>query len=376
MPKKRTYKDIIQCFEEQKCTLLTTEEEFNKNTEKPPKYKYIASCNHIHIVYFHVFLNRKTGVICPDCIRIRNSNKIKDDIKNDKIKYLKQELNCIDFFINLTKEHFLIKKAFDGCKSDIIMKPTNCIKDEWIGIQVKTCKKPLKDYGFNLVKDYSNILILCICENNKKIWGIPYNIVCGKTKITIGLKKSKYNNYELTHENIIEKLYETYNSLEKNTYEALDTPISIYQQREKEYRIFREEKINYIIFKNNGMEGLVYDFKIGDKKIQEKVGGIEYRNKNNYHFTLVKNGKINNQRKLIQYEKGDNDFYWLNCDNKKHFYLVPEEILIENDFIGNKTQKKVFRVNPLNNKKYVWLNPYLFDYDNINKDLLLSILKI
>ena len=91
--------------------MLTTEEEFNKNTEKPPKYKYIASCNHIHIIYFHVFLNRKIGVIFPDCIRIRNSNKIKDDIKNDKIKYLKQELNCIDFFYKFNKRTFFNKKS-------------------------------------------------------------------------------------------------------------------------------------------------------------------------------------------------------------------------------------------------------------------------
>ena len=375
MYKKRTYQDVVKCFTDEKCLLLTTEEEFNQMNTKTPKYKYIASCSHEHIVYFNVFITRKTGVICPNCVIIRNSKKIKDEMSNDKIRYLKQELNCIDYCINLTKEHFIMKKAFDCCKADIIMKPVNCEKDEWVGIQVKTCKKPSRDYGFHIERNYTNTLVLCICETNKKMWGIPYNILSRQKKLTIGINKSKYNEYELTDENIFEKLHETYNSLEKNTYEKLDTPINIYQQREKEYRIFREERINFIHFDNNVMEGIVYDFKIGDKKIQEKVGGLDLHRKNNYNFTLVKNGKINNQRKHVQYEKGDNDFYWLNCNNKKHFYLLPEELLIEKEFIGNNTTKKNLRVNPLNGKPS-WLKPYLFDYDSINKELLSSIMKI
>jgi len=33
------------------------------------------------------------------------------------------------------------------------------------------------------------------------------------------------------------------------------------------------------------MEGLVYDFMIGNKKIQEKVGGHLHKNTNSHHFT-------------------------------------------------------------------------------------------
>ena len=375
MPIKRTYQDVVKCFQDEKCILLTTEEEF-KFIGRMPKYKYIASCNHTHFVNFHVFLNRKTGTICPNCIIIRNAKRKKDNMADDKIKYIKQELNCIDYFINITKEHFLMKKAFDGCKADIIMKPINCDKDEWVGIQVKTCKKALRDYGFHLESDYKNNLILCICDSNKKMWLVPYNIVSQQLKITIGISKSKYDKYELTNENVFEKLIESYNSFEKESFEKLDTPLNIYQQREKEYRIFREEKIDFIHFENNGMEGIVYDFKIGDNKIQEKVGGMVKDRKNNFHFTLVKNnGNIDNRRNQIQYEKGDNDFYWLNCDNKKHFYLVPEEVMIEEGYIGNTNKlKKILKVNPLSNKVSSWITPYLFDYDNIDKYLLLQLL--
>jgi hypothetical protein len=75
------YENVKNKFLEHNCNLLTTEEEFNANTEKYPKYKYIASCGHEHIVYFHSFLTRKTGVMCPSCIKKNNGKKRKDGKK-------------------------------------------------------------------------------------------------------------------------------------------------------------------------------------------------------------------------------------------------------------------------------------------------------
>uniref|UniRef100_A0A6C0DFT5 Uncharacterized protein n=1 Tax=viral metagenome TaxID=1070528 RepID=A0A6C0DFT5_9ZZZZ len=375
---KRTYHDIVQCFEKENCKLLTSEEEYKNINKSRGKYRYIASCGHEHIVFFHVFLSRKTGVICPNCVNIRNSIKKKEQLKHDKIQHLRQELSCIEYIIDLFKENFIIKKAFDGCKADIILKPINNDNDEWVGIQVKSCKKPTRDYGFHLDnKDYSNILILCICEENKKMWGIPYELVKGQIKLTIGLKKSKYNQYEITHENYLEKINNIYNTLNKSKYETIDTPICIYQQREKEYRLFRENKLDFIQFDNNNMEGLVYDFKIGNKKVQEKVGGLCTIRKGNFIFGIVKNrGLINKKRNFVQYDKGDNDIYWLNCDNKKLFYVIPEALLVEQGYIcDKKTTKKTIKVNPDSEKSCVWLKPYLFDYENINKEALLEILQ-
>jgi hypothetical protein len=375
---KRTYHDIVQCFEKENCKLLTSEDEYKNVLMRTPKYRYIASCGHEHIVFFHVFLSRKTGVICPNCVNIRNTKNMKEKLKDDKLQHLRQELYCIEYIIDLFKEKFIIKKAFDGCKADIILKPINNHNDEWVGIQVKSCKKPTRDYGFHLDnKDYSNILILCICEENKKMWGVPYELVKGQVKLTMGINKSKYNEYEITPENYFEKITNIYNTLNKSKYESIDTPICIYQQREKEYRVFRENKIHFIQFDNNNMEGLVYDFKVGNKKIQEKVGGICKTRKDNFIFELVKNnGRKDNKRCQIQYNRGDNDIYWLNCDNKKYFYIIPEEVLIENGFIDNKNAlKKMLRVNPNSEKSRIWLKPYLFDYENINKEALLEILQ-
>jgi hypothetical protein len=377
-PPKRTYQDVVKCFQDEGCQMLTTEEECNAMKLakiSSPKYNYVASCGHEHCVFFNSFVSRKSGILCPQCIVTRNSKRIKNNMSNNKLVYLELELRCIDYFIDITKNDFIVKKAFDGCKADIIMKPIHCLQDEWIGIQVKTCSKPLLDYGFHVANDYSNMLILCISESDKKMWGIPYDLVAGQTKVTMGLTKSKYSKFELTLATIAEQLFEIYKSLDKNIYEVLNTPICIYQQREKAYREYREEKIDFIEFTNSRMEGLVYDFHIGDKKVQEKVGGPSIRNSNEYHFTLVKNnGNKTKQQNLIQYEIGDNDFYWLNCDNKKHFYVIPEDELVEHGFIDNKKQcKKMLSINIT--KENTWLTPYAFHYDNIDKERLLSIVE-
>ena len=78
---KRTYHDIVQCFEKENCQLLTSEEEYKNICKSSPKYRYTASCGHEHIVFFHVFLSRKTGVICPNCVNIRNTKNIKEKLK-------------------------------------------------------------------------------------------------------------------------------------------------------------------------------------------------------------------------------------------------------------------------------------------------------
>ena len=68
-------------------------------------------------------------------------------------------------------------------------------------------------------------------------------------------------------------------------------------------------------------------------KFQEKITSINKIN-NSCIFQLCKNnGKINCKRNQVQYETNDNQFYWLNCDNKKTFFVVPEEILIDKGYV-------------------------------------------
>jgi hypothetical protein len=153
----------------------------------------------------------------------------------------------------------------------------------------------------------------------------------------------------------------------------LDKPTSKTQQQEQEYHNIRENKIKFIEFKNNNMEGLVYDFMIGSKKVQEKVGSIIHNNLNSYMFSLSKyDCRINGKCKNKCYEEGDNDLYWLNCKNGK-FYVIPEEELIKNGYIGKDSKKEKLYVS-LTNQNTEWCDKYLFDYNNIDKERFLNVI--
>jgi hypothetical protein len=213
-----------------------------------------------------------------------------------------------------------------------------------------------------------------MCWENKNTWIFPYENIKHLTKISIGTGESKYLSYEIKEsDNLIEIMNNYYKNMKKYTFDVLDTPKNICQQKEKIFHDLRESKITFIKFINNNIEGLVYDFKINDKKIQEKVGSTQ-ANKNGISFTLNKNnGVINGVRKLKNYDINDNDYYWLNCPNKKHFYVFPQQILIDYKYIGQDKQKGLY-LNPANTD--YWYSEYMFDYENINKKKLLNLLQI
>jgi hypothetical protein len=368
------YENVKNKFSEYNCNLLTTEEEFNELTCRYPKYRYIASCGHEHIVFFHSFSSRKTGVLCPSCITKKNGKQRKEDLKDDKLQTIKLEYDCITYFLSLLDETFIVKKAFDGCLADIIIKLTDIEKDEWIGVKVKTTFNSINGYSFSIKNNYENLLILCICWENKKMWLIPYEFVSNKIKISIGLNKSKYEKYEINRNNVKDKLQEYYTTSLKFSYEILDTSSCKYQQREKEFYKFRESKIDFFKFEYNKMEGMVYDYKIGNKKVQEKVAGAD--SKNRYIFHLCKNNgrTIEYKRNQVSYEKGDNDIYWLNCADKTYFYVVPEDILLEHGKIREKdaidNKKQTIKIST---KTSNWLDPYKFNYEQLDKERLMKI---
>jgi hypothetical protein len=374
-----SYQIIQNTFKQYECALLTTEEEYNLLKVKRPKYKYTAQCGHEHIICYSSFRYRNSGMICPPCMVIKNAKIAKERVKDDKLKNIIQELDCINYFKQLITEEYTVVKAFDGCKADIIIKPKHILENKWLGIQVKTCAKSNRHYMFALAgKDYTNNMILCICTEDKKMWGfLQENIQTGITKLSIGLKKSKYDPFELTLQNLNKILNENYQNM-SNQFDIINLPTNIYQQREQEFYKYRESKIDFLKFIYNDMEAQVFDFKIGDLKIQEKVGGLLKDRNNTYWFGLCKNdGKTQNKNfNQVQYSKGDNDFYWLNCSDKKHFYIIHENIFIKQGFINSEDKKRfILKFNPYSRQK-PWYNEYLFDYDNINKEQIIKILNI
>lgn len=378
------YENIIEEFNKRGCTLLTTKEEHTEilNLSKKTMYKlnYIASCGHNHAAFYNMFKSRGSGVVCPSCKTKENADKIKEKIKNNELSKTyttEQEHNFIIKFCELINNQFEIIKAFDGCNVDLIFKPKNIIEDKWVGIQVKTTNIRRLTYSFHVDNIYKDCLLLFYCCEDESMWIIPENTIINQIKVSIGYNKSKYNIYKVNKDNIFDRLNNYYNITSKFSFEKLDTPTNIYQQREKEFRKIRQEKINFLKFDYENIEGTVYDFKIGNLKIQEKVTKISKDNRQ--HICIHKNnGKINGKQNHKQYDIGDNDFYWLNCDNKKTFFVVPEKILIDKGLIGN-VNKSLFlkiTIKEVLHKNSSWLQPYMFDYENIDKGRLLSLLTI
>lgn len=375
-----TYENVFEEFNKRKCKLVTTREEYENilTLSKSCNYRlnYIASCGHPHIVFYNVFKSRGTGVICSSCKNKQTGEKQKEKIKNNELSKLykmEQEFDFIMKMKGILISDFDFMKAFDGCKVDVIFKPKNVANDKWVGIQVKTTKERRSTYSFHIKNNYTDCLILLHSSDDETTWLIPENIIGKQTKISIGYKKSKYNIYKISKENVVERLNQLYNATTQFSFSELNLPINYYQQREQEFRKYREETIPFIKFDYPEMEGTVYDFKIGNLKIQEKVSQIN--SEHLYHFCIYKNN--GSTKNYIQYAIGDNDFYWLNCADKKVFFVIPEKIFIDKGIIGNddanyKTQLKIKMPISIN-KKCEWLIPYMFDYHNIEKQRLLNL---
>jgi hypothetical protein len=372
-----TYESIVKNFSEKGCKIIMSKEEFIENYKNnKSKIKYIAQCGHENLVRCKNFTSLNQGLNCPKCVNKNTGIKLKEFRAGENKNALLQEFNCIKYFTELIGEHFTTIKTFDGCKADIAIKKIDIIEDLWLGVQVKTTiKKTERDqYYFRLNNGkYDNCLLLCICEEDKKMWLIPYDDVNGFKTIGVA-QKSKYNKYEINNETLIEKLGNYYETLNKFEFDVLNIPTSKCQKQEQEYRKIRETKLNFIEFKNNIMEGFVYDFMIGSKKVQEKVGTIAHDNPNSYSFQLTKyDCRINGKCKNKSYEEGDADIYWLNCKNGK-FYVIPEIALLDNGYIGKDCKKEHLYVSPTN-QNTSWCNKYLFDYNNVDVAKLLELIK-
>ena len=100
---------------------------------------------------------------------------------------------------------------------------------------------------------------------------IPYEEVKGLKTIGVA-KKSKYNKYEVTPEKLVDAINSFYDITNNLPFDTLNIPTNIGQQQEQQYRNKREIILDWVQFTNHDIEGLVYDFMIGNKKVQEKVG--------------------------------------------------------------------------------------------------------
>lgn len=266
-------------------------------------------------------------------------------------------------------ESYKIERTPEGCKADIIIKPINSNKDIWIPIQVKSTLR-ISDFGmysFHL-KKYENMILICTCISDNKIWIIPYNDIKVKNMLNISLN-SKYNKYLSNASDISKSINKYTDNIKTESLRFWFTPQAELQKREQKYIQKRETCLPFFQYKYPDIQGSSFDFVINGKKIQEKVIGFR-KDRKELSCCIAKNGKrINGIRSTKSYEKGDNDYYWLHSSIDNRFWIIPEDILIKQGYITdgrNKTKKTL-------TFQYEWLKNYQYNYDSINEDKLSKI---
>lgn len=371
--KKYTYDMIKEIYENEGCELLITKEDFNKD-KMCRIFKIRGKCGHmIERSNIYDFVCMGIHINCSTCT---NENKLELARKNSKIDGIPTpmiiEKSGVDLLKEKCEDKYIIIKTREACAADVLVKPINEKNDLWLPIQLKVSAKKYKfpkidRYSFGIGgKQYDNMLLMLICVEDSKFWlfNSNYEYIRNLQTITIS-DKSKYNKFEVT--DLVNFFDNWYNSNSYNiTFHQGNTPKNKSSQLEYEYVLLREDKIDFLTFIHNEYDGLVYDFKIGDLKIQEKVCTY-YKHKNFHRAGLCKNGRGDDDiTQKIPYFQGDNDFYWFNIQDKNTFYVVPEKELIDRNFISTEDGKGKTTISfgLINN----WLNNYKFYYDTINEE--------
>lgn len=385
MTKRTTYTDIVKAFEKQECQLLTTEEEFlnmieeKRRLNKPAntgwfKFKFIAQCKHNNEVFFNDFTRRQTGVLCKQCSYAKMAREKQQEAKLSSIvgnSYL-VEYEGYKICKELLKNDFEIYRTNNCCLADFIIKPICVLDDKYLGVQLKVCSKSIRGtYAFHQMnKGYDDLLIVCICLAENKIWAFDYNDIKNKKILSIGRSKIEYNKFLQSPEKFRKCCQDFYDHKPNFTKDELMTPITEKYKVEHEYRVRREKELDFIPFKNLEVDNAVIDFLINGTKHQEKVASHHKRNNGTYTVSIC---KWNPQhKKITSYDKGDNDFYWIWLKDSTMFYIFPESILIEKEKIGIPARTGLsFNVNYED-----WKKDYLFDFQDLNKDKIISLLGI
>ena len=371
------YQIVKKCIEENECVLLTTFEEFEemRKTVLHQYYQYvrvrlIGSCSHESSVVFTNFKLRQTGKRCITCIRneqktTHQKNKNAHEIEYQGIKLLEEYLS-IQYEVIRTKE---------GCLADLIIKNKGKEVDEWIPIQVKTTINICYNmYSFTIRNDYKNMLIMCVCISERKIWVLPYNHLNVKKKLNISIK-SKYSKYLIENDSIHKHIEKYQSDIVPMNLSDLLQPVNILQQREQEYCRKRESNLPFLSYQYPDIQNTCVDVIVNGKKVQEKVLGFVESKKTLQCSFSARNGKVDGKRSDRMYQLGENDHYWIHSSIDDRFWIIPEQVLFEKGYISNINEikpKKTFAFKSKLNEHNKWLTDYEFDYTNVNRDKIIK----
>jgi hypothetical protein len=236
----------------------------------------------------------------------------------------KLEADAFQLIVSLINEKFDIKKSHEGCHADMIIKPKYVSNNEWMGIQLKsrTNNGDQKQYSFNKIGKYQDMIVVCVSIPEYKIWIFKGNDLLEKRGISIGKSISKYDINEVKHENVSNVMFDFYqnSSIKKFTDEQLMTPTNFNSRQEHKYRLRREQLLTNVTFTYPTIDGTKHDLVINKYKVQDKCSRTLKKGKS-YLSVYLDYGYI----------KGDNDFYWINNPDES-VYIIPEsELLNKND---------------------------------------------
>jgi len=375
-----SYEEIAKRFEDVGCKLLTTKDEYvEKKMTTYSELVFKTFCDHERTI--RLSQSKLTeNMLCKECLYENQSIIRKETAKKDGLTVaLFQEYESICYLKNILEESFHFEILDECCKADIGIKPKDVDDDLWIGMQVKSTSSSQDDkkYKYNFAthkNDYSGLLVICVCVKDKKIWSVDPDIIKGLDGFQVIEKPgTKYFNYKVRNSDLSNVIFSAYNNLEKQPFDVINKPLVATSQQEQEFKKNRINKINFLNFEKPYMNCLVYDFKINGKKVQEKVASKEY---------VIHLHKSNGVGKKQPYEQGDNDFYWINLQDKKYFYIIPESVLIENGYIKSTDTdgKTKLSLQPkpyfANGHKNQWVNQYMYNYENLDKESIISLFRV
>jgi hypothetical protein len=371
------YDKVKLCFSKNNCTLITTFEEFEELRKDVLKQSYhfvrvrfIGICLHESSVVFTNFNIRKTGMNCKACTK-KNSIELRKHINNTN-EIESDGILIIEEY--LTPQYEIIRTK-EGCLADLAIRKKS--EDKWIPVQVKTTIQKshgMYSFGFNH-NHYKNMLLICVCISEKKIWIIPYNQISITSRLNISIK-SKYNKY-IVDSNTVFDTIDGYRSEIVCLY--LDTiliPITSLQQREQLYVRKREQRVPFLEYKYPLIQNTCVDVIINGKNVQEKVLGYDDTKKVLRCRFASHNGKKDGKICNRCYRLGENEYYWLHSSIDNRFWIIPEHILYDKGYLSKQDETlltKTLCFKSENNITKEWLDVYEYNYDTLNNDIILKI---
>ena len=375
MGRKLTYKQILDLVEQKGCQLVTNETDFtNANMGSKSYYDIIGACKHPSRIKYDMFKAKSCGVLCKACATDSASSKNKTDVKT----YYDIEISGYCYLREMLLPFFTVQKMVEGTKADFAIKPHSVTDDKWLGIQLKTSNESKSqnshNLSFSIRTEYPKMLVCFTCLSPECVIAIPGDNILGIKKLAVGNKHSKYNKYKV--DDFKSTFTEHYNTIELKSFQALNTPIGIYQQREQEYRGIREQYMPYIDFKYPEREGLAYDFIVNGFKVQEKVAG--YRRKRKKLIKDVYSVNLAHGYPAVPYKVGENDFYWFNIPDSTLFFLIPEKVMqahgkLRTDTDEGRSQMS-FNTSTDQHDTSInsWSSNYKFDYTTVSPQCILD----